>query len=156
MDGDVLDGPFSQVDEFVLAFVTSDVPFTNWSAHQISIWGMRFATVEHAYQYKKFIEVDPELALKIKNATSPWRAKKLGWSRPIITAEWDSKRERVIWDLLTAKVRQHEDVRTALRATGNRAIIVKGNERDEFWGIGTNNNGLNTLGKIWMSLRQQL
>lgn len=142
-------------DEFVLAFMTDDVPFTNWSAHQIRIWGKLFPTVEHAYQYKKFADLDPIFAGKIQHAHSPWQAKNLSYSRRINSRAWDPERQRIMRQLLEAKLLQHEDVRHALRRTGTRAIIAKGDAKDEYWSIGPDYQGENILGKLWMTLRNQ-
>jgi ribA/ribD-fused uncharacterized protein len=156
MSSNALEGFDNQSDEFAITFVTAGAPFTNWSAHQIVIWGKRFATVEHAYQYRKFIETDPHWALVIKNAKSPWQARRLSRQHSIIAEQWDTQRVAVMRELLTAKVFQHEDVREALRKTGNMAIIEKGREGDSFWGVGPDEDGQNTLGKIWIVLRQQI
>jgi ribA/ribD-fused uncharacterized protein len=144
MSSNALEGFDNQSDEFAITFVTAGAPFTNWSAHQIVIWGKRFATV------------DPHWALVIKNAKSPWQARRLSRQHSIIAEQWDTQRVAVMRELLTAKVFQHEDVREALRKTGNMAIIEKGREGDSFWGVGPDEDGQNTLGKIWIVLRQQI
>lgn len=156
MDDDILDSRSNRADEFVVTFVNSESAFTNWSAHRIAIWGKRFATVEHAYQYRKFIEIDPLWAAKIQHARSPWLAKQLAHERPIVREKWDKKREKVMRDLIRAKVYQHEDVRHALRKTGVRAIVENGADGDDFWGMGRNNTGKNTLGRIWLGMRDEI
>lgn len=155
METDVLDSPFTQADAFVLAFLTIDALFSNWSAHQIDIWGEHFATVEHAYHYKKFIDLDPEWARTIQSAKSPWQTKRLARERDHHLPGWSERRRSVMRDLLTAKITQHQDVREALRQTGNRVIIEKGNTNEEYWGDGKDHTGQNILGRLWMELRQE-
>lgn len=138
------------------AYVTVDSPFTNWSAHQIDIWGKRFPTAEHAYQYKKFEYSDPAWAEKIRTAKSPYEAKQIAYQKSIDQAAWGIIRESVMLELLQAKIAQHEDVKQALLATGGGAIAQIGRENDGFWGMGTDGYGENVLGKLWMHLRDEL
>jgi ribA/ribD-fused uncharacterized protein len=144
-----------EVDNFVYVFTMAYDPLTNWSAHQITIWGERFATVEHAFQYKKFIEHDPKWAKTIQLAVSPREAKRLSHTKKIPRHRWDTERLEVMKALLQAKVDQHNDVLQALLATGDRAIIVDGPDTDVFWGIGADGKGQNALGKLWMVLRKK-
>jgi ribA/ribD-fused uncharacterized protein len=140
-------------DEFALVYVTRDVPFSNWSAHQIRIWGKTFPTVEQAFQYQKFVGANEPWARKIQHAPSPWLAKRLAWQKTIDAKAWDARREAVMRELIQAKLIQHEDVRLALKQTQKRAILENSDSEETFWGIGKGYDGLNTLGKIWMSLR---
>jgi N-glycosidase YbiA len=143
-------------DEFLLEFATIEKPFANWSAHQIDIWQQHFATIEHAYQYKKFEIINPTWARRIKRSKSPYEAKRLAYQKTIDSASWDATRESTMLELLAAKLAQHEDVRLALRQTGARAIVETGNTEDTFWGRGRDGSGQNVLGKIWMYLREEL
>ena len=156
MEEGLLDNATNRRDEFIVAFVTDDLPFTNWSAHQIYIWGKLFPTVEHAYQYKKFADTNPSFANKIRNARSPWQAKSLAYSRAINRRAWDLQRERVMTELLAAKLGQHEDVRKALLKTGNLAIIAQPGDDESYWSIGKDSEGRNTLGRIWITLRNKI
>jgi predicted NAD-dependent protein-ADP-ribosyltransferase YbiA (DUF1768 family) len=42
-----------------------------------------------------------------------------------------------------------------LLESGNK-YIVEMNDKDEFWGWGKNHDGRNSLGKIWMKLRDEI
>jgi domain of unknown function (DUF1768) len=35
-------------------------------------------------------------------------------------------------------------------------MIVEDSPKDDFWGWGSNRNGQNNLGKLWMKLREEL
>lgn len=132
------------------------MPFSNHSAHQISIWGKRFATAEHAFQYRKFQDSDPRWASKIRQAKSPVEAKRLGWERIIDRQEWDAMRRDVMTEIVRAKTAQHADVYNALLATGDKAIVLKDTGKDKYWGAGRDDKGHNNLGKIWMFIRTEL
>ncbi len=153
--GDALDGDTALADQEVVTFVSVDMPFTNYSAHRIRIWGQTFSTVEHAFQYKKFEAIDPAWAARIKRARSPHEAKKLGWQHTIDSKQWDDVRVQIMRELLRTKAYQHKDVSDALIATGTKAIIEKG-AGNTFWGIGKNLTGKNTLGKLWIQIRGEL
>jgi len=144
------------IDPYAVVFVTCTLPFSNWSAHRIEIWGKTFATIEHAYQYKKFIETDVAWAERIREAASPIEAKRLGWLRKIDVLQWDSKRLAIMRDLLMAKTAQHAEVRKALIMSQSRVIIENDDQQDTFWGVGASYTGQNNLGKIWMDLRRKL
>ncbi len=51
-------------------------PINNFSANTVKIWNKVFYTAEHAFQWKKFADTEPELAEKIASASSPWLCKK--------------------------------------------------------------------------------
>jgi ribA/ribD-fused uncharacterized protein len=58
-------------------------------------------------------------------------------------------------EAILAKFRQHDDLRLVLLATGN-AEIVEHTERDAYWGDGGDGRGRNILGRILMSVRDEL
>jgi ribA/ribD-fused uncharacterized protein len=153
---DLVFSDMSQVDEFAVIYVSQVLPFSNWSAHQIVAWGRLFSTVEHAYQYKKFIDIDLAWAERIRHAKSPYEAKRLGRQRAISLDAWHSEREEIMRGLLALKLTQHQDVHDALLETGDRAILEYSSSGDNFWGVGPDYSGMNTLGKIWMALREEL
>jgi N-glycosidase YbiA len=146
----------NDTDSFTVTYVAESLPFSNWSAHKIKIWGKTFPTIEHAYQYKKFADTDQKFADRIRRCKSPWEAKQLAMSRPIDTKIWDKNREKVMFELLKAKVYQHKDVMQALLETGSLAIIQKGPPEDDFWCVGWSSKGRNVLGKLWMKIRDGL
>jgi ribA/ribD-fused uncharacterized protein len=144
------------VDEFIVTFITAQSSFSNWSAHQLDVWGRTFPTVEHAYHFKKFEHADRAWAERIATAKSAYAAKQLAHSKPIDHTTWNAIRESVMLELLRAKLAQHADVRQALLETGGSVIAEVGNDADDFWGYGPNGLGQNTLGKLWMYLRGTL
>ena len=126
-----------------------------FSAHQIEIWGEKFATVEHAYQTEKFLP--GSVQNEIKNAKSAYMAWKLNWKykadKTLINPNFE--KEKVMEELLRAKIEQHPEVLEILKLTGTRCLL-KNVEGDEFWGVGRDGSGQNKLGKIWMKIREEI
>ncbi|GEM_PF-619053 len=130
--------------------------FDNFSAHTINIWGIKFPTAEHAYQWKKFSDSTPSIANEIIKADSPSAVKKISNNhKNEASTKWDEERVLVMEQILRAKAEQHEDVRDKLRKTGQK-IIIENSPTDDFWGIGANNKGKNMVGVIWMKIRDSL
>ncbi len=146
-----------QTDDCVYFFTHAYDPLSNWSAHAVDIWGMRFSTVEHAFQWRKFADTEPDIASAILRAQSPWAAiqinRTLGQGR--LSSNWSETRAEVIEELLGAKAAQHEDVRNCLRMTGGRKI-VENHPTDSFWGSGPEGDGENIMGVLWMKIREEL
>lgn len=129
-------------------------PLDNFSAFRIEIWGEKFATSEHAYQWKKYVDVLPEVAERILNAPSPYSVKEISDAHK---ADVDPNFDKlsVMEEILRTKLAQHEKVREVLLETGNKQIY-ENSPTDEFWGVGESGNGQNHLGKLWMKLRGEL
>lgn len=136
---------------------------SNFSSFSLLWKGIRFPTLEHAYHWEKFsprgnLVTRYQLAKirrEIKNATSAHDAFRLAqkykeWRRP----DWDhpSAKVRIMFMLLVEKVKQHDYVRTKLINTGTRRL-AENSWRDNYWGWGENEDGLNVLGQLWMLVR---
>ena len=125
----------------------------NFSAHVVEIWGKKFPTSEHAYQWKKFEKSNPIIAEKIFNATSPSEVKKISDTYKSETSpEFYDLKVALMEEILRAKVDQHDKVRNILKESGTKTI-VENSPIDNFWGCGPDGNGENVLGKIWMKIR---
>lgn len=55
-------------------------------------------------------------------------------------------------EILQTKATQRQDVREVLKKTGNRKIF-ENYPVDNFWGVGPDGNGKNTVGELWMKIR---
>lgn len=125
----------------------------NFSAHIVEIWGKRFQTSEHAYQWKKFADSSQEIAEEIFNATSPNVVKKISDAHKTdVSSEFHKIKVDIMEEILRAKVVQHEKVRRILKESGTK-IIVENSPIDSFWGSGSDGKGENVLGKLWMKIR---
>lgn len=144
-----------ETDDAVYFYSAPYEPINNFSAHTVEIWGNLFPTAEHAFQWKKFEETDPDHAEKVKLAGSPSLAKKIAHQNSNRRSDWDRVKVAFMRDIIQAKVAQHEDVREILLATGDKEII-ENSPTDNFWGGGVDGLGENWVGKILTDVRDQL
>ena len=128
----------------------------NFSAFQIEYDGIKYPCAEIAYQTQGFIHTDPVIADQIMHAPSAYEAKKIA-HRHIQKrrADWDLVKIQIMEDILRAKLSQHAYVKKKLLETGNY-MIVEDSPTDSFWGCGSDRNGQNHMGKLWMKLRDEL
>jgi len=129
--------------------------FDNFSAYSVKIWGHVFPTSEHAYQWKKYINVKPDLAEKIRTANSPSAVKKISdANKEHADPDFYSKKVSFMEEIIRMKVTQHEKAQKALQESEDKEII-ENSPVDSFWGIGPDGDGENHLGKIWMRMRNE-
>jgi hypothetical protein len=127
---------------------------SNFSAFRVRVFGHNFDTAEHAYHYCKFFE--SQHAVRILKANSAHEAFKVAQQlKDFVRPDWIYVRERIMRDILIAKVAQHPYVQKKLLETGDRQLI-EDSWRDSFWGWGEDRKGENRLGKIWESVRSEL
>ena len=127
---------------------------SNFSAHPFTLDGVRWPSVEHYYQARKF--VDPEIAGRIRGADTALKARKAGQNRSLtLRPDWDAVRENVMRAATAAKFGQNPALRARLLATGGEELVHE-SKNDRFWGRGADGAGQNRLGAILMELRQEL
>lgn len=143
-------------DEKTVKFFTLPFePLSNWSAHTVEIYGRVFATLEHAFHYKKFADEHPDIAEHIALAESPWRATQIAHShRDKESNDWHDVSVQIMEELIRAKFSQHEDVREIVAKTGDR-LIIENSPVNSFWGAGKDGTGKNIVGKLWMKIRDE-
>ena len=147
-------GTNGETKEAVYFYTPKHYVLDNFSAYQVNIWGKTFATAEHAYQWKKYLISDPELAAEIFFAKSPYEVKKLADAhKEEVSEEFREEKVTIMEQILRAKAQQHLKVRETLLESGDKDI-VENSPTDSFWGIGPNGTGNNTLGNLWMKIRE--
>jgi ribA/ribD-fused uncharacterized protein len=131
--------------------------------------GKVYASVEHAFQAAKSIEMaDREAIRRIKK---PGDAKRYGQTIQL-GANWESIKRKVMLELLREKfagiLPQHKYLRDKLLATGNQKLIEGNMWHDNYWGVcycyacnrernrETPDLGENWLGKLLMHVRQEI
>lgn len=134
-------GEFSGEFRFLSNFWPAEVEFD----------GMKFSSVEHAFQAAKTLE--REWRLKIQAAATPGKAKRLG-KQAIIRRGWLDMRVTVMRGLLVQKFQQ-EPLRSQLLATGDKTLVEGNTWSDVFWGA-CDGFGENHLGKLLMEIREEL
>ncbi|WP_414755767.1 NADAR family protein [Anabaena sp. CCY 9910] len=131
--------------------------FSNFSPHSIEIQGTYWLTVEHYYQAQKFVgSVDAAIIPAIRASKTPEEAAALGrcTSRQL-RSDWDLVKTIVMREAVLKKFLTHTDIREVLLSTGNEAL-VENSSCDYFWGCGADKTGQNHLGKILMSVREEI
>jgi ribA/ribD-fused uncharacterized protein len=128
--------------------------FSNFSPHPIRRSGKTWPTSEHYFQAQKFVGTPDEEEVRL--AKSPMIAARMGRSRKCpLRADWESAKDRIMHEAVTAKFTQHADLREILLGTGD-AKLVEHTENDSYWGDGGDGSGKNMLGRILMRVRDEL
>lgn len=130
---------------------------SNFYEHPFMFDGKVYRTAEHAFQAMKATnEADHEM---IRNAATPGQAKRLG--RKIkLRSDWEQIKEIVMLDVVRSKFAVPE-LGQMLMDTKDAYLIEGTTWHDNTWGNCTcerckNIEGKNYLGKILMSVRQDL
>lgn len=135
----------------------------NMSPHPIKIGDLVFPTAEALFQSMRF--ENEEIIEEIRAQTSPMSAKmKAKKHRSEMVVEPMSGDDLENMRLcLRLKIKQHPKLARRLLDTGDAQIIEDCTNRPRgsgmFWGMALNDGvwvGENTLGKLWMELRDQL
>lgn len=151
--------------------------FSNFSRHNVKLYGIDFPTAEHAFQAMKFLPHRPDLVEAVYRAENPKEAAAIGRDRQNpIRADWDDPiqkphpvfmgdgrgpgplpvleriKDQVMCEVIRAKFTQHSKLREILLNTGTTPI-VEDSPYDYYWGWGQTRVGVNRLGKILMLVR---
>jgi ribA/ribD-fused uncharacterized protein len=128
--------------------------FSNFSRHAITLDGRIWATTEHYFQAQKYIgtfRYD-----QIANSESPRIAADLGRDRAVLLrADWEQVKDEVMLKCVREKVLQHPEIKKLLMSTSD-AEIIEDSPIDWYWGCGKDGTGKNMLGKILMTIRDEL
>lgn len=137
---------FSRFDKNSVFSTIADFPF--------ELDGMHWLTAEHYYQACKFKGL--AYAQKIIAAEDGQQAYELG-NRKLKrkVSDWKSNRQVYMTRALYRRVKEYADVKQALLDTGDQ-LLVETSQYDYFWGLGRDQRGENTLGKVWMGIRNKL
>ena len=128
--------------------------FSNFSKHGIEMQGVWWPTVEHYFQAQKF--EDKEYRELIRGAYTSKQAAELGRSRKLpIRKDWEIVKDEIMYQAVLKKFKTHQKLLELLLSTGSQDIIENA-PGDYYWGIGQNGTGLNKLGKILVTIRDQL
>lgn len=127
---------------------------SNFHPSPIEISGIKFPTVEHAFQaFKMYSNENFE---RVRNAESPSEAKRLGRTL-LMRPDWDAIKFETMLDLVRAKFKQNPDLAKRLKATGKAKLVEGTLWNDRIWGIDIKTGiGKNWLGQILMEVRSEL
>jgi ribA/ribD-fused uncharacterized protein len=127
--------------------------FSNFSQHKVSYQNEIWPTSEHCYQAQKFLS--KEFRSNILNSETPKIAARLGRSLEPVRPHWILIKPIIMYEIIYAKTVQNSDVLFCLLSTVGKNIFEI-NERDDYWGLGKSGQGINMLGIIIMTIRNQL
>ena len=137
-----------------IKFRGSHSTFSNFHGAPLRIWGMTFPTNEHAYQYRKAMDMGQHAtAERIRQAPSPRQAQLIA-DEVSTNDRWMGIKQSVMYELLQVKLQQCPTFRHDLASSGKAHLIE--DTGHEYWGRGPAGNGLNVLGRLLMTLRQNL
>ena len=123
----------------------------NYFPHPIEYEGILYPTNEHAFQAAK--THDEKLRKQIAACETPGKAKEMG-NCISLRSDWEDVKTSVMEELCRLKFADAE-LKAQLLATAGCYLIEGNHWGDTCWGM-VNGKGENRLGKILMSLRDEL
>lgn len=141
---------------------------SNWYSSKFTVNDVDFSSMEQYMMYKKAVCFgDKDMANKILATDDVAEIKAFG--RLVANyneSYWNGVRQIVVFEGLTAKFSQNEDLKAKLKATDN-SILAECAVKDRIWGIGLSMNdldrfqidkwkGQNLLGYALMTVRERL
>ena len=115
--------------------------------------GQEYPSAEHAYQAAK--TTDESWRGIVRNATSPAKAKRLGYDVPL-RSDWDEIKVGVMSQIIQLKF-DNVNLKRLLLDTGESTLIEGNTWGDSFWGVDLNTGiGRNQLGTILMKVRESI
>jgi len=147
----------------VAFWLPDEVPFgalSNLYPRAIRFDGVDYKTAEHAYKAAQARR--PEVKKWLADAPTAELVAIAGGGLPVgeTVHGWDEQRLVVMQRVLSAKFRQHTDLRALLLSTGERTIVELAPDDDainRFWSrVAGSAIGENWLGRLLMELRMKL
>ena len=141
---------------------------SNWYPSKFTVNDVDFSSMEQYMMYKKAVCFgDKDMANKVLATDDVAEIKAFG--RLVANyneSYWNGVRQIVVFEGLTAKFSQNEDLKAKLKATDN-SILAECAVKDRIWGIGLSMNnpdrlqidkwkGQNLLGYALMMVRERL
>lgn len=148
-----------------IPFHGKDDPISNFYACEITVFGEKHQSSEHAYQLSKALRAGSlDVAEKIRNAKYALEAKRFG-STVKDPNDWDTQKLEVMEEIVSEKAEQVKAFRERIEKCENNSIFAEATH-DAFWGTGldpeatehTDPNkwpGSNKLGQIVKKVAQK-
>lgn len=124
---------------------------SNFYPCDMSVAGVRYPTLEHAFQAEKTtVQVERDL---IRSARTPGQAKALG-RRATLRPDWEAVKLDVMRELVRIKF-SDKVLRAELLGTRDAKLVEGNTWNDVFWGV-CRGRGQNWLGRILMEVREEI
>lgn len=116
--------------------------------------GFEWKSAEHAYQAMKFVDQEfwKEMAY---GDLSAGEAKKIGQTVSL-PPHWNDSKISIMRNIVSQKFEQNQELMEKLMNTKGRELIEGNTWGDTFWGQSPLGKGRNELGKILMSVRDDI
>ena len=124
---------------------------SNFWSSPIEYEGIKYPTVEHAYQAQKF--QSNENKRRIAELKTPGEAKREG-KEILLPPTWELIKDSIMEDLLRLKFKISE-LQEKLLITGDVELVEGNTWNDTYWGR-CRGIGQNKLGKLLMKIREEL
>jgi ribA/ribD-fused uncharacterized protein len=125
---------------------------SNFSPSPLSVEGVEYPTVEHAYQAMKTL--DMRMRRSISSAPTPGIAESMG-KRLKLRDDWEKVKLDTMEVLLHLKFQPESPLAERLLATGDAELVEGNTWGDRIWGV-CNGVGTNYLGRLLMKQREFL
>lgn len=130
---------------------------SNFWPSEIELDGVKYPSVEHAYQASKTLDLGQREAIRVLD--NPGKAKRAG-KTVTMRHDWDRVKIDIMKSLVTQKFTLPE-LRAKLLATGTKTLVEGNPWRDKFWGAAWDHDhkvlyGENWLGRILMGIRDNI
>ena len=136
----------------IVSFTGPNFFLSNFYPCEVAFEGKIYKSSEHAYMAAK--TTDPNVREYVAAQPTPGAAKKVGRSIPL-RENWDNIRIHYMRVILENKFGDY-DLRARLDATKGCELIEGNTWGDRFWGQCPLGNGRNELGKLLMSIRDDV
>jgi ribA/ribD-fused uncharacterized protein len=143
-------GPFVGDYEFLSNFYPVPILFK----------GKMYPTVEHAFVASKTFDMDAQEKIRNYPAKMAGYAKTMGRGL-VLRKDWEEVKEEIMQGFLIQKFYRHDPLKFLLMQTDPHLLVERNWWHDNYWGNCTcrkcaNIFGKNTLGKMLMSIRQNI
>lgn len=125
---------------------------SNFYPAEVTHDGIEYPTTEHAFAAAKTLHFGERW--QISQLSTPGKAKRAGRQNEL-RPDWEQVRDQIMMELTILKFVNHRHLKELLLSTGNAELIEGNTWDDKYWGV-CDGEGLNTLGKILMLVRDQL
>jgi ribA/ribD-fused uncharacterized protein len=125
---------------------------SNFYASNVWFGGLRYPTVEHAFQAAK--TSNPEQRDWVRSSMTPMAARRRGRQVDLIPG-WEGVKADIMTTLVLQKFSTHPNLRIRLLGTDDQKLVEGNNWGDQYWGV-SNGEGKNVLGEILMMVREGL